>query len=183
MTRPQDDHHAGQPLHLSDSTEGSQALLREHAKALANRRLETAEHDVVADVVLVRRSDTLLAIPIEATHEVRATEFSKVPGSTEFVIGTFQIRGRTHGLVDLAPFFGIADPLNHGDRVLIALVHGSSGDMGLRIDEIVGPRQVFLDEIDEGLGEHNLGFVTHVTKDLAHVIDVERLMATSEVRL
>ncbi len=167
----------------SASVDPSGAILKERARSLAGRHLETKRREIAEETILARRGETLLAMPIDAIREVRSTEFTRVPGATRVVLGIFHIRGRTHGLVDLAPFFGDGDSLSHGDSVLIAMVHGGVGEMGLRIDEVIGPRTIYSDELDTGLGEHALGFVTHVTKDLVHLLDIDRIMATPEVRL
>jgi chemotaxis signal transduction protein len=158
-------------------------VLQERITRLASRRLEVEERELVDEVIVLRRGGILLATPTWATREVRSVEVAGLPGATDVVKGIFQIRGRTFGLVDLAPFFGETSAIGHGQKTLVALVSGAPGDLGLRIDEILGPRRIHKDEIDEGLRQRALGFVSHVTTDLIHILDVDAVMASPEVRI
>jgi chemotaxis signal transduction protein len=160
-----------------------QQLLQERRIRLASRRLEEEERELVDEVIVLRRGDILLATPISTTREVRSVEVAALPGATDVVKGIFQIRGTTYGLVDLAPLFGETSDVGHGQKTLVALVSGAPGDLGLRIDEILGPRRIHRDEIDQGLHQRALGFVSHVTTDLVHILDVEAVMASPEVRI
>ena len=54
---------------------------------------------------------------------------------------------------------------------------------GLRIDEVLGSRTIFNDEIDDGLQERELGFVSHVTRDLVQIVDVGTLLGLPAVRI
>ena len=99
------------------------------------------------------------------------------------IAGVFQIRGRVHSLIDLARLFAEEGGSGDGSETLVTLFGSAAGDLGLRIDGIVGLRQVFADEIDDGLHGRGLSFVSHVTHDLVHIIDPEALAASPAVRI
>ncbi len=162
---------------------GADELMRQRAADLAARRLKAEEREIHGEVVVVRRRDVLLATPTSATKEVRTVEVVGLPGSGSVVNGIFHIRGGVFSLVDLARFFGEASSIRHGDRTPVAVISGSPGNLGLRIDEVVGPRQVFVDEIDDGLQKRGLSFVSHITHDLVHILDIEALIALPEVQI
>ena len=158
-------------------------LLRERARSLAGRAEAAVERALFAEVIVARRGQVLLAVPVVSAAEVRQVDCVPVPGGGGVVAGMFQVRGRVQGLADLAPFFSQPETGVAGGSMLALMVTGSSGLLGLRIDEAIGLRSVWLDELDEGLGEHRLDFVSRVTRDLVHILDVEALMASPAVRL
>ncbi len=158
-----------------------EAVLRRRSQKLAGRQLTPQHQDVHEEVIVARRAGVSLAVPLSAADEVRTIELVAVPGSGEVVNGLFQIRGQVRSLVDLAPFFGPAEPLCHGQSTLSLLFSDSGSALGLRIDEIVGPRSVLSHEIDQGLQEQDI--VSCVTKDLVHILDIHAVMASPAVRL
>lgn len=169
---------------LRDSSESnSEEILRRRSRELAARELEPQASEVFAEVVVVRRVDLVLAVPVAEAREVRRVEVTGLPGSTGHVNGVFQIRGKVLSLVDLAPYCSEAEPLTHGDQTLVIVVGRGDRFLGLRIDEIDGPRTILTTEIDGEFRGRELPFVRHVTRDLAHVVDVETLLTAPEVLL
>ncbi len=160
-----------------------EATLRQRARALAARELEQRKSVVFAEVVAVRRAGLILAVPIAEAREVRRVDVTGLPGSTGFVNGVFQLRGKVLSLVDLAPFCSEAQPLLHGDQTLVIVVGRDDRFLGLRIDEIDGQRTILQEEIDGEFRGRELPFVTHVTRNLAHIVDVEMLLTSPEVRI
>jgi chemotaxis signal transduction protein len=167
----------------SSRADEPQTVLKERARKLAARELETVSQDTFAEIIVVQRSGVKLGAPIHNAKEVRSVELSRVPGATSIVCGVFQIRGRTCGLVDLGSYFGKPEPLAHQSRVLVAVLETSAGEIGVLIDEVLGPRTVLVEEIDGGLGESALGFVSAVTHDVVHILDLDRLVSTRELHL
>ena len=159
------------------------AILEQRLGELASRRLESEECDTVAEVIVARRAGFTFATPVESTGEVRLVEVTSLPGATDVIGGVFQIRGTTYSLIDIAPFFGESSGLEHGSRTLAAVVSGLPGELGIRLDEVIGPRTIETSDLDEGLGERQLPFVSHVTRDLVHVLDIQALMASPKVRI
>jgi chemotaxis signal transduction protein len=157
--------------------------LRQRSRELASRRLEVEGREIFAQVIVVRRADVTLAAPISATNEVRKVRLVELPGGNDVIVGVFQVRGRSHCLVDLAPLLGEKSSGRDSEKVLMMLVNGSPGELGIEIDEVLGARTVYVDEIDDGRQEHGVSFVSHITRDLVHVIDIEALMALPAIRI
>lgn len=176
-------HEALRDVTGGDGGVDAEELLRRRAADLAARRLEAEEREILGDVVVVRREGVLLGTPLSTTSEVRNVEVVALPGSGSVVNGVFHIRGNVFSLVDLAQFFGDAAPIRHGEETPVVVISGSPGDLGLRIDEIVGPRRIFVDEIDDGLQRRKLSFVEHITHDLVHILDIEALTTSQEVQI
>ena len=157
--------------------------LRRRSAEMAARTVEQEETELFAEVVVVRRGDTRLGVPITAVNGVRGVEMTALPHSTDVVNGLFQVRGQTYCLVDVGPFFDEASPLDHGDRTLAILVSGTPGALGVRIDEVLGPRAVATGELEDGVHGGAVDFVTHVTHDLVQIIDVNLLLSLPAVRV
>jgi chemotaxis signal transduction protein len=158
-------------------------LWRQRSRSLTGRSQETLERDLFDHVIVARRGGVLLAVPVAAASEVRQVECVPVPGGGDVVAGVFQVRGRVYGLVDLAPFFAQPEASTAGGGSFALMVTGEAGQLGLRVDEPIGLRHVWSDELDDGLGEHQLEFVSRVTRDLVHILDVEALMTSPAVRV
>lgn len=152
-----------------------EALLRERARSLAERRLETVHRDVLEHVIAVRRGRSSFGVPIGAVEEVRRVRVVPVPGAGGHAPAIFALRGRIHGLVDLQALTG-APEIATGAETLALVAAGADGrTLGLRIDEVVGPRTVLADEVDRARRDRRLGFVAAVTTDCLEVIDVAAL--------
>jgi len=156
--------------------------LKARSRELAAKRLEPVTRERLGDVIVVRRAQVRLAASVEVCSEVRLVKLCHLPGSNRTVCGLFQIRGRVHAMIDVAHHFTTAEPLEHRQQCLVLLLRGNAGELGLRIDELLGPRSVYADELQEDLAEKSVEFVSQVTRDLVHIIDVEALMDSPEIR-
>lgn len=161
----------------------AEAQLRERAKKLAAHTLRKAVREVVAEVIVVRRERSMLALPILCVEEVREVRVTRLPHRSRFVCGLFSLRGRVCSLVDVQPLVGAADEVGHGDRALVALVRGPRGTLGLRVDEVLGPRVVYGDELDTSHRDRQLDIVARVTRDCVEIVDMDALFASETVRL
>ncbi|MFV2072421.1 MAG: chemotaxis protein CheW [Thermoanaerobaculales bacterium] len=158
-------------------------ILRRRSAEMAARAMKQEEIELFAEVVVVRRGDTRLGVPIASVIEVREVELTALPHSTEVVNGLFQVRGQTFCLIDIGPFFNATSPLSHGDRTPAILVSGPPGEVGIRVDEVLGPRTVATDELVDGLHGGTVDFVTNVTRDLVEIIDVKLLLSLPAMRV
>lgn len=161
----------------------TQRVLVERATALANRRKRAAERKIYREVTVVRRAATTLGLPTERVQEIRRVQLTALPHSNATVVGLFQIRGQVHVMVDVGPLLGVAAPLKAGESTLVALIEGEQGRIGLRIDEAVGPRTVYEDELDNDIAARRNDFVAAVTRDLLAVVDCGVLLARPEIYL
>ncbi|MCC6876467.1 MAG: hypothetical protein IT378_19340 [Sandaracinaceae bacterium] len=63
--------------------------------------------------------------------------------------------------------------------------------MGLRVDEVLGPRVIHADELDTSHRSHDREhahdvareLVAHVTRDCTEILDIDRLFASEALRL
>jgi chemotaxis signal transduction protein len=176
-------HESRETVETLDDASAVEEILRRRSRELAAKRLEASEREVLSQVIIARRCNVLIAVPIASTGEVRRLKRFDLPGANEVIIGVFQIRGRSHCLVDLAPLIGETAPARNGTKPLVMLISGPPGELGLEIDEVIGARTIYTDEIASGLHEQRAGFISHVTRDLVHIIDTRALMALPEVRI
>jgi chemotaxis signal transduction protein len=153
-------------------------LLRDRARRLAERQLDAAARTVVARVVVVQSGASLLGLPVASVREVRRVRVTALPHAKAPIRGVFQIWGRALALVDLGAEAQAA-PLSHGEQALVALIVGAPGTLGLRIDEAIGVRDLFAEEIEAGLVGGGVEAVSSVSRDLVQIVDVERLFASS----
>lgn len=158
-------------------------VLAERAAALASRRKKAAARSIFREVTVVRRAGTTLGLPTQSVQEIRRVTLTALPHASHTVVGLFQIRGQVHVIIDIGPLLGTAAPLRPGEATLVALVEGPQGRIGLRIDEAVGPRTVFDDELDHDIALGRNDFVAAVTRDLLAVVDCDALLARPEIYL
>lgn len=169
-------------LESNGSPEAVKAALQERARRVSARSQHAETRQQLAEVVAVRRGSELWGFPTSAVREVRKLALCALPGVGGAVQGLVQVRGEAVSVVDLAALTGTATAPAHGEELLAVLVAGRPGKLGLRIDEVLGPRLVWADECDgESDGDKRHDFVSAVTRDLLAVIDVERLLARPEV--
>lgn len=162
-------------MRLTDSEETRQ-ILQQRARNLAQRRGQHQQRQVLVDAIVVERSDSRLGFPIDAASEVRRVKITSIPGAHPPVEGLFQVRGQGYLLFDLHNlFFGVADSLDHGDTTLALIIERRGRTMGLRIDQVIGSRTVYQDELHEEETEKKLPFVSHITDDVLNLIDLNRL--------
>lgn len=161
-----------------------QTLLAERARRIAERAVDERQVEVHGDYVVIRRAETRIGLPAARVIEVRPVVAVRIPGATTVVQGVFQVRGRVHALVDLLPLFGTHSALEHGETVITALVDGHHGRiLGIRIDEALELRTVAVRDLDTGRRDRGVAFVTHVTTDLAQLIDLDLLVALPELSI
>lgn len=158
-------------------------VLKERSRQLAALRITPEERQQLGEVVVVRRAESRIAFPIAHVLEVREVRVSRLPHRTRYICGLFPLRGQVHCLVDLRPFMGHATELAHGERTLAVLIQSAPGVLGVRVDEVVGPRTVYADEIDSGRRERRLDFVSDVTRDCVEIIDVDVLIQSKDLRM
>ncbi len=169
-----------EPAKISPEVE---AELRARRARLELRTHAERERTVAAQVVVARRGAALLGIPIEHAAEFRRAPVTALPGVPATIAGLFQIRGYTHCCVDLLPMLNGEPAAVDGQAVLIGVLDTPSGPLGVRFDEVIGPRTVHHDELDENLQHSSGAIVAMVTRDLLEIIDVRRLCESPDIRI
>ncbi|MBI3929015.1 MAG: chemotaxis protein CheW [Armatimonadetes bacterium] len=158
-------------------------LLRERARHLAAREARVAPRRALEHVIVVRRQDSLLGLPLARVVELRRVDATPLPHATTVVRSLFQVRGQVHCLVDLLPLLERAVTVEEASGVLAALVSAAPGPLAIRIDEALGVRTVYEDECSAQLKGRSDDFVVAVTHDLLMVLDIDELTQRPEILL
>ena len=162
--------------------EATKQLLRERAARFAEAPSES-ERELAHEVIEVWRAGSRIGLPRARVKEIRVVSLCLLPGTPPTLPGIFHIRGKALCAIDLQPLLGTATPLAHRGRCMIAVLAHPRGDIGLRIDDVVGLRCVYADELDDGddsAGIEHSDFFTAVTKDLLAIVDVSRMLGHRE---
>jgi len=169
----------------AEPTEGEIVeILRRRARDVATRTVEDGDSELFGSFVAVVRSGVRLAFAVAVVDELRRVTMTGIPYSNEVINGLFQVRGQACSLVDVAPLLGVPSvPLEHGDRTLVARVECPAGALGVRIDEVIGPRDVLVSEVDWDFTGGTVGFVSRVLHDQTMIVDIQALAADPSVRL
>jgi chemotaxis signal transduction protein len=154
-------------------------LLRERARKLAVTAHEDSATPLHA-IIAVRRGLATWGLVTPAVKEVRRVRVCVLPHTPATVTGLFHVRGKVYCALDLQPLVGPAEPLEHDEECLVAMVEGPQGRAGLRIDEVIGASEVFAQDLRHGIDDVSAEFVVGVTKNLISIIDVPRLLARPE---
>lgn len=158
--------------------EATRLLLLKQTARYAEAPIEI-HRELAHEVIEVRRAGALVGLPRARVKEIRNVSLCLLPHMPPSMQGIFHIRGKVACAIDLQPLLGDATPLGHGDRCMVAMLTDPRGDVGLRVDDVIGLRRVYADEIDDAQLERS-DFVTAVTQDLLVIMDVSRLLDRPE---
>lgn len=165
---------------MSDRADREQ-VLEERARALAARRVDERREPLLT-VVAVRAGGQLFGLPLAALAEVAPMRpIAHLAALPPWLPGLVQVRGELVSVLDLAHWFqvpGTPAPRN------LALVSHRRRLLALLVDEVLGARVVYADEVaGELLRDHEARGrpVRTVTRDLMLVLDPERLFAHPDV--
>jgi chemotaxis signal transduction protein len=158
--------------------------LRRRAQELASRITVAEEVEALGQFVVARRGGARFGVPVAAVEELRWVAVTVIPHSTEVINGVFHVRGQVFSLIDIAPIFGESfAALENSDHALVMLVAGARGLVGIRVDEVIGSREVAVNEVDHGFQGGTVDFVTRVLTDAVALIDIDVLLSHPAVRI
>ena len=160
--------------------EAVEAVLKERSRRMAEADEGAAEREALYSVVAVRRGESVLGFPAGTVKEIRKVTICAMPWATRAIAGLFHVRGESFCAIDVQPLFGEAERLAHGAEALVALVEGPQGCLGVIVDEVLGPKQIFQEDVERGLEDRKTDFITAVTKDLTAIVDVEAFLGRRE---
>lgn len=160
-----------------------EALLRERARTLADRVLEQKEPAVYGTVVVARRLGSSLGFPMDSVREVRTVRTNRLPHVKPSIAGLFQLRGVLHVLVDAKAIVGEGPALAHGDTATTVVLEHEGRCLGIRVDEVIGPRLVLADELDGNHADRQLDLVAEITRDCVEILDVHALFHSPDIRM
>lgn len=159
-------------------------ILDKRKELISGRRERYVKRDTLSDVVISRRGEIAFGFPVESVKEVRKNYSVPLVHGNQVVVGLFQARGQIHTLVDILP---LIDQTITGQAALdggyIMHLTCEKRDVGVVVDEIVGCRTLYLDEIASGRADDSNGIVSSISKDLVSVIDVKALFSSPGIVL
>lgn len=150
------------------------ALLEEQAARLAARKPHVLP-ETGRTVLVVRIDQELVAFAEEDVTEVRPLSgVLRLPGLPRWLPGVILHRGESICLVDLGLL--LARGACEEPRSVV-LVRNEVGALGIVAHELVGLRELTRRDLSDDLRPigADQAFVELITRDLVHVIDVERL--------
>lgn len=156
-------------------------LLVERARKLAQRRATTEARRLVVRAVIVDASGATYGLPLSSLREiVPATPIAQLPGLPTFLAGLAAVRGELMCVADLGELSGRG---RSGTGALFAVVQAAPGPLALRIEQVVATRDIFEDEVAEGLSRARTdgGLKCLVTRDLVSVVDVDQLLTSARL--
>ena len=159
------------------------SVLRERARRLSERSTQTVEREILDTVVVARRHQSAFGFPVHSVKEVQRVEPESIPHATTVVVGAFQVRGQLRCLIDMQPLVSRSGSQRDDPMGLAVTVTGSLGEISVGVDEIIGTRIVYRDEISGDMASSSASFISVVTKDLLSIVDVEELLSSPEVLL
>ncbi len=135
------------------------------------------------NILTFKLCNNLLGLDVTLVKEInRNIEFTPIPGSKNYVVGFFNMRGQVVTLFDLAKLLGIGDTKEQETRTCIVLKHPKDPDqVGFLIDN---PGDVLeIDRDESELPPANIGlaeseFIESVVKlkdELLIVIDPRKI--------
>jgi len=153
------------------------ALLKQRARKLAGREVKADAREEATRVVHARRGALALGFKVGAVREVRRVTVSTLPEAPSGVVGFFQVRGQPFALADLQALEGHGSPEPAGADALAVLLELEGRPLGVVIDEIIGVRTVYQDEVRDADGDPDGRVFAYATPDFLNVIDIPRLFA------
>lgn len=158
------------------------AVLKRRARKLADREVKVDARIEAAQVVHARRGELALGFSVDSVREVRRVPVSPLPEAPTGVVGFFQVRGQPFALADLQALEGRGAPSLGGTEALAVLVEFEGRPLGVVIDEIVGVRTVFEDEVRDGDADPEGRVFAYATPDFLNVIDIPSLFAHAALK-
>ena len=152
------------------------AVLEQRARELAKRIEATGPDDVWGTFVVLRVADDSFGIAAETLREiVPLPRVAPLPRTPAWLPGVIQLRGEAISVVDLARWFQV--PGATSPR-FVAVIAGTTGPLGLMVDEVLDVREVRREELAESFSSSQQSQgrpVAAVTRDLVSLLDHDRL--------
>lgn len=165
------------------STEVKQKILRERAKALAQKPLDkTTKNDlVILEFTLAGEQYGIEAAFIREVYPLR--ELVPLPGTPAFVLGITNVRGQIMSVIDLKKLFDLPEKgLTELDKIII--VRNNEIELCIRADTVLGVYYVSSDELQptlQALTDIRGKYLKGISKERLIVLDMMKLLKDKEI--
>jgi chemotaxis signal transduction protein len=156
-------------------------IMAQRAQKLA-QTTESTHRTIEATVAVLVVGEQKLGVPAAELREiVPAPPVARLPALPPWLLGLAQIRGELISVVDTGRLFHSTEQT--GPR-FVAVIETSRGPVALAVDQVVGLRHLYADDIAESvhLGDADREqMIRFTTNDLVSVLDVERLVSNRNI--
>jgi purine-binding chemotaxis protein CheW len=168
-----------QPLDSLKNEEQDKKMLRERAKALAQKPLydKKEEHCIeILEFILAHEHYGIKVSYIREVHPLK--EFTLIPCTPPFVFGIINDRGQIISIIDIKKFFNLPAKGLFDHNVII--IHNDEMEFGILADAIVGIEAIPLSTIQPslptltGIREQ---YLKGITKDGIVILDALKLLS------
>jgi chemotaxis signal transduction protein len=174
----------GQLISGEVSEEALQRILDRRAEQMSGRRRTQEERDVLADVIVACRGEAMLGFPVAHVDEVRKNYPVPLAHGNDVVFGLFQSRGLIHSLIDILPLIGRVNPGKAASNCAYVIhLSRDSRSVGVVVDELIGRRVIYRDEVAGGHDKENKGLIASISRDLVSVVDTDALFSSPGIIL
>lgn len=162
------------------SPEGTQSVLKERAKVLAQEPQAQPEEGERLEVMVFMLSGERYGLPAPYVREVvPMKQLTPLPAAPAFVLGITSVRGRILPVFDLKNLLNLPDKgLTELDKIIV--VQNSEMEMGIHADAVYGMQSVRLKDVQKSLpaltGVRER-YLIGVTRELLVILDIEKLMS------
>jgi purine-binding chemotaxis protein CheW len=159
---------------LGSSAADLALILAERARGYAHVPTQT-DGGTHVEVMLFRLGVQQYAVESRLLRSVQHTKgLTAVPCTPSHVAGILNVRGDIVTVLDLGIALGLAGAARDVDRAGVLLVELPRVRVGLLVDEVLGVRDLTLDELDRPLSGRE--FVRGVAESSILLLDLERLL-------
>ncbi len=159
-------------------------ILRERARKLALRPVDTASEEDALNVIEFRLAHERYAVEVNYVREVYPLkDLTPVPCTPSFILGIMNVRGQVISVTDAREFFDLPKKeINDLFRVLI--LQSRDMELGVLADEVVGETKIPLSAIQgemPSMGRIKEEYVRGVTKERLIVLNADKLLSDSTI--
>jgi purine-binding chemotaxis protein CheW len=171
---------SGAPGAPGAAADRTTAVLRQRAEELA-RPPEDGRRDTRYSVAVLGLGEERIAIEAGYLREiVKVPPVAPVPSTPPCITGITQLRGELLAVVDLAHLLGVS---LRGERPFLAIVDAAEGPLGLLVEQVLGFREIRAEELSAIGAADPRRPVRAITRDLVTTLDMERLLASEDLRV
>ena len=162
----------------------TRSLLKIRAAALAaepEKKRKSTEITEIIEFTLASESYGIESAYVREAYPLK--DFTSLPGVPSFILGIVNVRGQILPVIDLKKFFNL--PFKGiGELNKVLIVHDDVMEFGVLADEVIGTKQIFLDEIlpvPSAITSIGEGYLKGVTRDRLIIFSAETLLTDKSI--